>query len=59
MSELKKRIHENGIDCILVGDYYIPDIRLPETDHRTMVAGDDCTGTIYGRKRHCSSSNWC
>ena len=25
MKELKPRIHENGIDYILVGDYYVPD----------------------------------
>ena len=30
MEELKKRITENGIDYILVGDYYIPDLKLPE-----------------------------
>lgn len=30
MSKLKERITENGIDYILVGDYYIPDLRLPE-----------------------------
>lgn len=30
MNELKPRIHENGIDYILVGDYYIPDLKLPE-----------------------------
>ena len=30
MGELKKRIKENGIDYILVGDYYIPDLKLPE-----------------------------
>lgn len=30
MSELKPRIRENGIDYILVGDYYIPDLKLPE-----------------------------
>lgn len=30
MSKLKERINENGIDYILVGDYYIPDLRLPE-----------------------------
>lgn len=36
MSELKQRIHENGIDYVLVGDYYIPDIRLPDTDHRPI-----------------------
>ena len=30
MGELKKRITENSIDYILVGDYYIPDLKLPE-----------------------------
>ena len=25
MKELKPRIHENGIDYILVSDYYVPD----------------------------------
>ena len=30
MSELKPRIRENGIDYILVGDYYIPDLKLLE-----------------------------
>ena len=30
MSELKPRITENGIDYILVGDCYIPDLKLPE-----------------------------
>ena len=29
MSELKPRITENGIDYILVGDYYIPGLKLP------------------------------
>lgn len=30
--KLKKRIHDdsNGLDYILVGDYYIPDLQLPE-----------------------------
>ena len=32
MSELKPRITENGINYILVGDYYIPDLKLPEED---------------------------
>jgi len=32
MKELKERITENGIDYILVGDYYIPDLKLPEED---------------------------
>ena len=30
MEKLKERISENGIDYILVGDYYIPDLKLPE-----------------------------
>ncbi|MCC8079984.1 MAG: TnpV protein [Oscillospiraceae bacterium] len=32
MNELKERIHENGIDYILCGDYYIPDWKLPLLD---------------------------
>ena len=35
MSELKPRITENGIDYILVGDYHIPDLKLPE-EHRPI-----------------------
>ena len=35
MSELKQRITENGIDYILVEDYYIPDLKLPE-EHRLI-----------------------
>lgn len=35
MKELKPRIHENGIDYILVGDYYLPDLKLPE-DNRSI-----------------------
>ena len=35
MSELKPRITENEIDYILVGDYYIPDLKLPE-EHRPI-----------------------
>lgn len=30
MDKLKERITENGIDYILVGDYYIPDLKLPK-----------------------------
>ncbi len=30
MEKLKERITENGIDHILVGDYYILDLKLPE-----------------------------
>ena len=32
MEKLKERITENGIDYILVGDYYIPDLKLPEVN---------------------------
>ena len=35
MSKLKPRITENGIDYILVGDYYIPGLKLPE-EHRPI-----------------------
>ena len=38
MSKLKPRITENGIDYILVGDYYIPDLKLPEK-RRPSLAG--------------------
>lgn len=30
MQRMKKKIRENGIDYVLVGDYYIPDLKLPE-----------------------------
>ena len=38
MSELKQRIHDeaNGLDYILVGDYYIPAIELSENDDRPI-----------------------
>ena len=38
MSELKLTIHDetNGLDYILVGDYYIPAIELPEDDDRPI-----------------------
>ena len=37
MSELKPRITENGIDYILVGDYYIPDLKLPKPYTSTVL----------------------
>ena len=49
MTELKQRIHENGIWYTLVGDYYIPDLRLPEEErgigrygrlHRDYLKGE-------------------
>lgn len=38
MNELKPRIHDemNGFDYVLVGDYYIPAIGLPEDDDRPI-----------------------
>ena len=30
MNKLKQSKTENGIDYVLVGDYYIPDLKLPE-----------------------------
>ena len=38
MNELKQRIHDeaNGLDYVLVGDYYIPAIELPESDNRPI-----------------------
>ncbi len=30
MTELKPRIHENGMDYVLVGDYYVQDLKLLE-----------------------------
>ena len=38
MNELKPRIHDeaSGLDYVLVGDYYIPAIELPESDGRPI-----------------------
>lgn len=38
MVELKSNIHDeaNGLDYVLVGDYYIPAIELPEADDRPI-----------------------
>ena len=35
MQDLKPRIYENGMDYVLVGDYYVPDFKLPE-EHRPL-----------------------
>ena len=29
---MKEKITKNGIDYVLVGDYYIPDLKLPEEE---------------------------
>ena len=38
MRELKTRFHDetSGLDYVLVGDYYIPVIELPESDDRPI-----------------------
>lgn len=38
MSELEPKIYDeaNGLDYVLVGDYYIPAIELPEDDDRPI-----------------------
>ena len=48
MTELKPRIHDesNGLDYVLVGDYYVPDLKLPE-EHRPIGMWADCTGHIW------------
>ncbi len=32
MNDLKEHIHENGIDYVLCGDYYIPEIQIPRQE---------------------------
>jgi len=43
MTNLKKEIIENGIHYTLHGDYYFPDLELPETPNQAIVR--------YGRMR--------
>ena len=58
MKELKPRIHENGMNYVLVGDYYVPDLKLPE-EHRPMTsmcesAGKRCSPFM----RKATGTNW-
>ena len=32
MNELKNRMHENDMDYVLCGDYYIPEITIPKCE---------------------------
>ena len=41
MEHLPKKIHQNGISYTLVGDYYIPDLKLPE-ESRPIDCGAGC-----------------
>ncbi|MBO5567511.1 MAG: TnpV protein [Clostridia bacterium] len=43
MTNLKKEITENGIHYTLHGDYYFPDLELPETSNQAIGR--------YGRMR--------
>ena len=55
MEKLRKRIHDNsnGLDYVLVGDYYIPDLKLAEENGIKVMpdihsaaplgSGDGCT----------------
>ena len=36
---MKERITKNGIDYVLVGDYYIPDLKLPEEERPIGKSG--------------------
>ena len=33
---MKEKITKNGIDYVLVGDYYIPDLKLPEEEQHSI-----------------------
>ena len=46
MNELKPEIHQNGIDYILVGDYYVPDLKR-RRNTAPSENGADSTGHIY------------
>ena len=39
MEHLPKKIHQNGISYTLVGDYYIPDLELPEESRPIGIWG--------------------
>ena len=40
MEHLPKKIHQNGISYTLVGDYYIPDLKLPEEKRPRLALVD-------------------
>ena len=44
MEELNKRIHDdsNGLDYVLAGDYYIPDLTLPEESRPIEIGRASC-----------------
>ena len=44
MEHLPKKIHHNGIGYTLMGDYYIPDLKLPEEKRPMRAVGADAQG---------------
>ena len=52
MKELKPRIHENGIDYILIGDYYVPDLKLPEENRPIGYYGRLYSTLVLSCKLH-------
>ena len=44
MEHLPKKIHHNGIGYTLMGDYYIPDLKLPEEKRPIGRWGADAQG---------------
>ena len=54
MTELKPRIHDksNGLDYVLVGDYYVPDLKLPE-EHRPIGMWGRLHRTLFGAVPPC------
>lgn len=49
MTELKSRIHDksNGLDYVLVGDYYVPDLKLPEEHRPTRFSALCLSGELH------------
>ena len=43
---MKKRIFENGIYYVLVGDYYVPELSLPNERPDRLEDGGDSIGSI-------------
>lgn len=47
MEHLPKKTCQNGISYTLVGDYYIPDLQLPEESRPILGFGVVCTKSIW------------
>ena len=47
MKHLPKKTCQNGIGYTLVGDYYIPDLQLPEENRPIGGGGGGCTKPIW------------